>query len=101
MVRPTFISTDVFRYNIGLNTDYTFNTVDGIGDFPERSSGGTWDVSEWDDSGAVWGGGTNVINEWLSVIGMGFVGSLTMVVESASELIWTSTDWIFEEGGPI
>lgn len=101
MIRPTFISTDVFRYNIGLNTDYTFNTVDGIGDFPERSTGGTWDTSEWDDSSTTWGGGTNVVNEWLSVVGMGFTGSLTMVVESASELIWTSTGWIFEVGGPI
>lgn len=101
MVRPTFISTDVFRYNVGLNTDYTFNAVDGIGDFPERSNGGTWDVSEWDSSDAVWGGGTNVINEWLSVVGLGFTGAITLVVESASELIWTSTDWIYEIGGPI
>lgn len=99
LVRPTFIASNIFRYDIVLNVDYTFDGVSGSGDFPERSDGGLWDDGLFDS--ATWSGASNIINDWLGVTGMGFVASLLLRIESESEVIWTSTDWVFEIGGPI
>lgn len=98
-VRPTFIATSSFRYDIIVNTDYKFDGVSGSGDFPERDEGALWDDGLWDS--AMWSGGSTIINEWLSVVGLGFVASIALRMEAESEVIWTSTDWLYEIGGPI
>jgi hypothetical protein len=98
MVRPTFLTDGNFDYNIGINTDYQFDTVDA----PKQQAGinyGMWDNSDWDD--AYWSGGTNASADWVGVVGIGFTASLIMTFTSTSEVTWLSTNWLFEAGGPI
>jgi hypothetical protein len=99
MVRPTFITTGAFDYNVGINVDFTFDPSETPGT-KGLSSTGIWDTSTWSTE-YLWAGGFTNSKSWSSVVDIGFAASVRMTVRSHIELVWTSTDWIFEKGGIV
>jgi hypothetical protein len=99
MVRPTFLTSGNFDYNIGINIDFRFNNVETPGSVG-ISSVGIWDHSTWSTE-YLWSGGFKDNKYWSSVVDFGFAASVRMTVRSHVELVWTSTDFLYEKGGVI
>lgn len=99
MIRPTFITTGQFDYSVGINVDFTFDNSETPGSMG-TSSVGIWDDSTWSTE-YVWAGGFVNNKFWSSVVDIGFAASIRLTVRSSVELIWTSTDWLYEKGGVI
>jgi hypothetical protein len=100
MFRPTFVYDRVFRYRAGANMDFDIVTQPRPSPVVTPPEMGVWDTDLW-DSGAVWGGGTLSDKKWISVVGIGYAASIRLVTESTSQLLWVSTDWVYEKGGIV
>jgi hypothetical protein len=102
MVRPIFQSNNgVPTIAISISTDFQTNTEFGSLSFnPASTTGGTWDVSLWDD--ALWSAGDIVTKTWVGVTGIGFSASINLSVASQGiDFKWTSTDYVMEKGGVL
>ncbi len=58
-----------------------------------------WDEGIWDES--QWGGGLATQRDWISGEGMGVAVSLTVAGSSNDEIVWASTDYTYQVGGPL
>ena len=101
MARPNFVSSS--KINVPpLTLNLNFQDVQNSG--PSFTQGNTapWNTSPWNTT--PWGGQAPVlpINNWLGVNGVGFAasGRITMSLKNIA-LQWQSTDYLFEEGGPL
>jgi len=101
MVRPNFISSCKINVPpITLNLD--FQDIQAPGPSFTQGPSAPWNTSPWNTT--PWGGQAPVlpINNWLGVNGVGFAasGRLTMSLKNIG-LWWQSSDYMFEEGGPL
>jgi len=99
MFRPSFIYGGDYSSRARANMDFDF----GSSPPPTASASanyGVWDTSEWDE-GDVWAGGMLSGKNWVFVNGIGYAAAIRMQAESAFELTWVSTDWVFETGGIV
>lgn len=99
MFRPTFMYSGRFTYKAGANMDFDFATLPPPASF-STSNFGVWDSSLW-DGGDVWAGGTQSDKQWVSITGIGYAAAIRLGVDTASEVIWASTDWVMEKGGIV
>lgn len=97
MFRPAFVYSGVFKYKAGANVDFDFSTQPLPASFGTANFG-LWDTSNW-DSTAVWSGGSQSSKQWVGIVGVGYAAAIRISVESGSELLWVSTDWLMEKGG--
>ena len=99
MVRPTLLVNGPFNSAIRVNPDFNF-TLNNAPSSSGATVPGKWDTAIW-DSGAVWGAVSGSTKKWVSVSCLGTAAALRMSVVSSSELFWTSTEWLYEVGGPF
>lgn len=84
--------------NIAINTD--FNTQNfGTTVTQSTQNFSFWDNGLWDN--ATWTGGLANINDWQTIAGIGYCGSLAVTMQVNSEMTWIASDIIFEDGGII
>lgn len=99
MARPIFQATaQVATPIITLNVDFE----DVINPSPLLSSAGTapWNISLWDVTS--WGGANYLSKDWEGITGLGFwaAGRVSLQTSGLS-LLWFSTDYMYEMGGPV
>ena len=102
MVRPIFQTNNgIPTTAISISTDFDTQTEFGSLTFnPSSVTGGTWDVSVWDD--ALWSAGDIVTKTWVGVTGLGFSASINLAIASQGiDFKWTSTDYVMEKGGVL
>jgi hypothetical protein len=99
MVRPSFVYGGDYKVNVKANMDFEFGGSPPPAT-PASARYGVWDEDIW-DGGSVWSGGLLSSKNWIFVTGIGYAASIRMMVESAFELTWVSTDWAFEKGGIV
>jgi len=98
MVRPVFISTSPPVLSMQMNTDYATNApVQGAAYAVPQTS--RWDVAAWD--AAVWGGSPVVFDDWYSVNGSGYVGTLALTTTTVEEAVLAEISYMMELGGPM
>lgn len=101
MARPIFTSSSqVATPTVLLNID--FEDISSPAPFFNSGSKAPWNTSPWNTT--PWGGIQIIfqIKNWNGVTGIGYVasGRLTFQVSNIA-LQWQSTDYMFEEGGPL
>lgn len=96
MVRPSFISSSAPSVKLQINTQYSFNNVEGTPGFPGPGTS-LWDTGNWDV--AVWYGATNTYEAWAGSAAMGYIGALRMRVRGAPGTLFTSYVSMFDIGG--
>jgi hypothetical protein len=96
MIRPSLLSSGQFNVSIACNVDFSFQSTQSPVAFDSYQPG-RWDEDYWDN--ARWAGGLIAYNEWITVLGIGFVASLRILITSTAETYWATTDWLFENGG--
>ncbi len=84
--------------SIGVNTDFNITPPSDIGS-AITSTGSLWNTAIW--GVGIWNGGIANLNDWQSVTGVGYCGSISIALSVTSETVWVSTDWILEQGGMI
>lgn len=99
MFRPTFMFSGKFNYRAGANMGFDFATQPPPASF-NTSNLGVWNTSLW-DGGDVWAGGSQSDKQWVSIVGIGYAASARLGVDTGSETVWVSTDWVFEKGGIV
>lgn len=100
MARPIFNTSAKINPQINLQVD--FNDVNTP--LPVFSAGGSapWNTSPWNTT--PWGGNSPSIitKSWQGVSGLGYVASGRVQMQvSRISVQWFSTDYLFEEGGPL
>lgn len=96
MVRPVLFSDAAISPAVKLNVDYRLDRTMEAGSFT-GGGGALWDVSSWDTT--EWAQGLTITQRWLSVTGVGYTGSLRMVMKvNGLEVKWQSTDFVYENG---
>ena len=96
MVRPSFISSTAPSVKLQMNTQYSFNTVEGTPGFSNTGSA-LWGTAQWDL--ARWVGSTNTYEAWAGSSAMGYIGALRMRVRGAPGTLFTSYVSMFDVGG--
>jgi len=99
MFRPTFLFSGKFKYRAGANMDFDFATQPAPASF-NTSNFGVWDSSIW-DGGDVWAGGSQSDKQWVSIVGIGYAASVRLGIDTSSDTVWVSTDWLMEKGGVV
>lgn len=99
MFRPTFLYSGRFDYRAGANMNFDFATQPPPAAF-NTSNYGVWNTSLWDE-GDVWSGGSQSDKQWVSIVGIGYAGSIRIAIKTGSEVTWVSTDWLMEKGGVV
>jgi len=90
MYRPTFVTRGEVAYATEIVYNFVEDTVVTTGSVPGLSAG-LWNTALW--GSGLWGGGSNVQQAWIQARGMGVAASLKMATQSASEVLWISTDY--------
>ena len=101
MVRPIFLTTNAAPTVLcGINVDFQSQNNLGAVTF-NPSSVGVWDTGLWDE--ATWGDENYTVNKfWQGVTGIGYAGGVVMnVAAQDTEVRWSSTDFVFEDGGVL
>lgn len=98
LVRPTFISSSKPGAVVKMNSDFNTTLPSGIPGF-SFSAASEWDTAVWDQS--VWVGNSLTFKTWMGVEGVGYAGSLSMVVVGVGGSRLSSIDYMVEPGGPI
>ena len=99
MFRPTMVYSGKFKYRAGANMGFDFATLPPPASFG-TSDFGIWNQSLWDGMD-VWSGGSQSDKQWISIVGISYAASIRIGLETNSETLWVSTDWIMEKGGLI
>ncbi len=99
MFRPTFLFAGEFKYRAGANMDFDFATQPPPAAF-NSASYGVWNQSLW-STNDVWAGGSQSSKYWASIVGIGYAAAIRLSVTTPAEVVWVSTDWLYERGGVI
>lgn len=99
LFRPTVVYSGKFKYRAGANMAFDFTTLPPPATFG-TSNYGVWNQSLWDGTD-VWSGGSQSDKQWISATGISYAAAIRIGVETTSETLWVSTDWIMEKGGVI
>lgn len=99
LFRPTLVYSGKFKYRAGANMAFDFSTLPPPAAFG-TSDFGVWNQSLW-DTDAVWSGGSQSDKQWVGVTGISYAAAIRIGLETNSETLWVSTDWIMEKGGII
>lgn len=91
-------STSNPQTQIGVNTDFNVTTYDTVSS-GSASGASIWGTSIWNT--ATWQGTLTNINDFQSVSGIGYCGSITAALNVNSETLWVASDVMFEVGGLI
>jgi hypothetical protein len=97
-IRPIILNVEGFAYTIGANMNFDLSGVSAPGSV-SPSPVGLWNIGLW--NAALWAGSLQTAKDWSSVVGIGYAASVRMRLNSVGEVIWASTDWVFEPGGII
>lgn len=98
LYRPVFVTGGSIGFNSQIVYDYENRSLTTPSAIP-IPSGSLWGVGLW--GSAFWSGALNVTQDWEQAEGMGAAASLKMVVLSASEVLWVSTDYSLVQGSGI
>ena len=101
MVRPIFLTTNAPPTVLcGINVDFQSQNNLGAVTF-NPSTVGVWDTGIWDASS--WGDENYTVNKfWQGVTGIGYAGGVVMnIAAQATDVRWSSTDFVFEDGGVL
>lgn len=88
--RPTFVTRGEVAFASEIIYNYVEDTVVTTSSVPGLSSA-LWNTGLW--GSGLWGGGSVVQKEWISARGLGIAASLKMATQSASQVLWISTDY--------
>lgn len=99
MFRPTILFAGKFNYRAGANMDFDFATKPPPASF-ETGKYGVWNTALW-DTNDVWAGGSQSDKQWVSIVGIGYAAAIRMGIESGTDIVWVSTDWLMEKGGVV
>jgi len=99
MFRPTFLFAGEFNYRAGANMDFDFATQPPPAAF-NSASFGVWNQSLW-NTNDVWAGGAQSSKYWASIVGIGYAAAIRLKVTTPAEVVWVSTDWLYEKGGVV
>lgn len=99
MARPILRADVTPGVVLGINTEYSTDKPTGNPSFTPTVRA-LWDVAKWDV--AKWGGGLNIVKDWQTVNGLGYVGALHILTASnSSNCAWSSTDFMLEDGAVL
>lgn len=98
MVRPTFIAPSKPGIVVRMNSEFNTALPSGIPGF-SFSAASEWDTAMWDES--MWAGDSLTFGPWIGVEGLGYAGSLSMVVVGVGGTRLSSIDYMVEPGGPL
>jgi hypothetical protein len=100
MIRPTFITSGDFSYKAAINLDFSFEGTYGL---VQGSNFGSslWDSAKWDDANARWSESLSVSQQWVGAYGIGHTVSIKLKTSSTKEVMWVSTQVVYEDGGVI
>jgi hypothetical protein len=99
MFRPTIMYDGEFRYRAGANMDFDFASQPAPASF-ETGKYGVWNTALW-DTNDIWSGGSQTDKQWISIVGIGYAAAARIAIESGSDTVWVSTDWLMEKGGVV
>jgi hypothetical protein len=99
MARPVIAATGTPGVLMGMNVDYDVTDPTGVPTLA-TTNGAIWDTSLWDVG--TWGGSLVTQKNWQSISGIGFAGSIHMIMASNSANVrWQATDFVFERGAVV
>ena len=100
MFRPVLAANGSMSFLTDIDVDFRDTEITGTASYT-AISGGSWDVSNWDD--AYWSAGMEVLKEWTSPDdNLGYCASGKIKVTTNSLTVqWMANDWIYERGGPL
>ena len=100
LIRPVIgWDSNPAEFLIGVDADFIVRTPTGSISFATATSA-TWDSSTWD--GAVWGGEVVYNTDWYSAFAVGFALAPHLKVSSSrANVLWASTDLLFERGSVL
>jgi hypothetical protein len=98
--RPMLRVNGSITYYIGLDVDFSDNTISGTTTYTSPTSA-VWDVAKWDSG--LWSGALQVIRQWTSPNNnVGYAASGGVRVETSENIIrWVSCDYVYERGGVL
>jgi len=94
MVQPFLVAGGTVTPTIGMDVDFLASTA--VSTIQILSGGALWDQAIWDTS--EWAGGTQVINNWLSVQAMGHALAVRMTVNIVTTSGSVATGGMFDMG---
>lgn len=100
MFRPVLAANGSFSFLTDIDVDFEDTEISGSATYT-TISGGSWDVSNWDD--AYWAAGMEVLKEWTSPdsgTGKCAAGKVKVTTNSLT-VQWMSDDFIYEIGGML
>lgn len=99
MVRPNFITDGGIEPALTVNVDFEDTPPTGVASFTP-GEGAEWDVADWDE--ADWGSSGQPVVDWIPVAGTGYAAAIYLRTASNANVIeWSSTDWLWEQGGVL
>ena len=99
MARPIISATGVPGVLMSMNVDFDTSAPTGVPTLA-TPGGAIWDTSLWDTG--TWGGQVTIQKAWQTIFGMGFAGSLHLLLTSKdSSVHWQATDFVYEHGAVI
>lgn len=99
MARPIISATGIPGVLMSMNVDFDTSAPTGVPTLA-KPGGAVWDTDLWDVG--VWGGQVTIQKTWQTIFGLGFAGSLHLLLTSnASEVRWQATDFVYEQGSVI
>jgi hypothetical protein len=99
LFRPVLMFRGGFKYRAGANMDFDLNSLPPPASF-STSNYGIWNTAIW-DLHDVWSGGAQTDKQWVSIVGIGYAAAIRIGIYTQSDVIWASTDWVFEKGGVV
>lgn len=84
--------------SISINTDFKEQDITNIVS-PPQTAAATWDSALWD--AAIWSGAFLNNNDWQTLSGIGYCGSLSVKMLVTGGTLWIASDIIYEDGGII
>lgn len=98
MCRPNFLATDRPSTLVNMVVDYKPYFPQGQPVVGEPG-GALWDTAKWDQD--KWAGGLNLYQDWYSVGGNGYSGSVALDTVCVGDTFLASIDYIYEMGGAL
>lgn len=96
MIRPTFLAAAAPAISCDISVDFREKVISPPVQLPSVG-GSLWDTALWDR--AAWEGALVIYDDWISVGGIGYTGSMNLVTTCVGDTFLASIDYMMEPGG--
>ena len=99
MMRPGFVSNRDLAFSAQSRVDFNSVLAPDPADISGTIGIAYFDSALWDTG--QWSGASNTYQRWTNAGNVGFAGTIALSITGNSDVLWTSTDWVYEAGGVL